>query len=154
MDKSKTLTIKPSAQTEAIQLEIQKKKKQDDHNEKNKQASNLKKQQGKGAWEFLLQRFPRCFMPDDPMPLKRHIEHDIFEDRSIKDKLDLNDFTKTSVRDALIKYCRSKAYHRSVLANDIRIDLSGNEIDDVTLKEKEYSQIRLDVINKKIKPKK
>ena len=120
----------------------------------NKRASDLKQQQGKDAWEFLLQRFPKCFMPHNPLPLKLHIEHDIFEDRSIKDKLEHKDFTKTSLRDALIQYCRSKAYHKSVLANNNRIDLSGNKDGDITLKEKEYSQIRLDVINKKVKDKK
>ncbi len=154
MTERKTLSITPSVQTEELQAKIDKQKNIEKHEAMNKQASELKKQQSKDAWEFLLQRFSKCFMPNNPLPLKLHIEHDIFEDKSIKDKLDLKDFTKTSIRDALIQYCRSKAYHRSVLANNDRIDLSGNKAGDVTLKEKEYSQIRLDVINKKITSKK
>ena len=125
--------------------------KKNTHEEETKKSQELKKQQQKATWKFLQARFPKAIRLDSPLPLKTNIHADIFEDPSIKTKLELGDFNKTAIRDNLTKYCRSKNYHLAVMKNDKRYDLQGNPVEDIS---EEHKQRATEIFNMLSKRKK
>lgn len=87
--------------------------------------------------EYLVERFPRAFMPKgaDKMPLKVGIYHDIRESDSTLSAMRLNA--------ALDDYVRGPKYLRHVVSGANRIDLNGAPVGVVTDQEELSARFRL-----------
>eukprot|EP01035_Chromulina_nebulosa_P023349 gene23349-30257_t len=110
----------------------------------------------KAALDWLSTTFPSCFNTEECLPLKLGISHDISawiaaaQNNSDKALVDTNTRTdtlipfptKTAIRDALSFYTHSLKYQKSLLENDKRYDLNGNEVGAVDAHQKEYARQR------------
>lgn len=70
--------------------------------------------------------FPKCFSLSSPLPLKTKIHEDLF----IHFEGD-KEVTRSKIRGALFLYTSSSEYIKNVISHKKRIDLNGDEIEDV-----------------------
>lgn len=108
-------------------------------------ATALKKRRFSIAVDWLAETYPHCFNPKNPKPLKRGILEDIL-------KQGLWTESKTSLRDTLTFYVSSPFYHQALLKEKARYDLEGNEVEELTASEKEFSKKRLRVLKAESPP--
>lgn len=102
-------------------------------------AIALKKRRFSIAVDWLAKTYPHCFDPKNPKPLKKGILEDIL-------KQGLWTESKTSLRDTLTFYVSSPFYHQALLKEKARYDLEGNEVEELTASEKEFSKQRLKIL--------
>ena len=104
----------------------------------------VKRKTFKTALTWLCETFPRCFNLSTPIPLKRHIEAEIFlylpEDGSISRK---------SIRTVLAFYVKRETYHKSLVENMHRFNLEGFAEEDVDSLHKNHAKAVLEKINRK-----
>lgn len=89
--------------------------------------------------EWLIDHFPGAFFkkPNQIKPLKIGIFDDIIE---FYERMDSPPFSKKAIREALNYYSNSPAYLNSQKTNSARVDLYGNEVDEVTEEQARYAQ--------------
>jgi sRNA-binding protein len=113
-----------------------------------------KNERVKTAFDWLSTTFPSVFNGEVCLPLKLGISQDIAAWKAANDTdnasvdRDINVHsatffpTKTAIRDALSFYTHSLRYQKSILENDKRYDLNGNEAGVVDVEHKEYARQR------------
>ncbi len=89
--------------------------------------------------EWLSDHFPAAFFSQAKQvkPLKIGIFDDIIE---FYERLDVPPYSKTQIREALNYYSGSPAYLSSQKVHAARVDLYGNEVDEVTEEQAKYAQ--------------
>lgn len=88
--------------------------------------------------ELLKVYFPQCFKPiSEVKPLKKGIKEDLIKRLSTLSHIVTED--KACMVKSLSYYVNTAAYHKSVVANAMRVDLDGNEAGAVTAEEAKYS---------------
>ena len=123
------IKVKPTPQQVANQLLQDKKNKQ-----------NRIRQ----ALDWLCNRYPLCFNPKDPKPLKLKIAEDVLIDRdTVTNRLSIP--SKKSLRDAIGFYVNDIKYLKSHIKYDQRINLQGEVIGNelVTRGQKDYTTKQL-----------
>lgn len=85
--------------------------------------------------KFLCDRFPNCFNLYRPVPLKSGIFHDI---KSILSAEGNFEGCSTLYRNALRYYTFSFRYYSSILVQTHRIDLEGNQAEEISLDDKDH----------------
>jgi ProP effector len=128
--------------------------------DQHKKKAKIQKQ--KSGWlehaqygvELLKAYFPACFKEmKEVQPLKIGIKQDLVKRLSTIDNIVITD--KSCMVTSLAYYVNSPAYHKSVVAGAIRIDLDGGPAGAVTVEEEKYSSdCRLAKAQKKNKSKK
>lgn len=93
--------------------------------------------------EWLEETFSQCFSKTEPKPLKLRIEFDLFA--IIKDN---DDFSNMNIRNALGFYTSRLAYQESFLTQSHRIDLDGNEAEELEQKHKDHAATRIEKIQR------
>jgi ProP effector len=90
--------------------------------------------------EFLAAKFPESFSVKGPAkPLKVGIFNDIAEAISDEDPV-----SKTQIRHALRRYTNSWRYLEAVCNGSARVDLQGNDVEELTDEHKSHAQQQLD----------
>lgn len=90
--------------------------------------------------EFLYTEFPQCFKRKDGIkPLKVGIFKDVAERIEGNEKV-----SKTQVRQALRKYTSNWRYLEAVVANSHRVDLDGNQAEEVEAEHVEHAKQALE----------
>lgn len=89
--------------------------------------------------DWLIETFPQTFFKKGKQikPLKIGILDDIFQEYR---KLSPAPFSKKSLRTALAYYCASPAYLNAQKKGRARIDLYGNELEEVTAEQAKYAK--------------
>jgi sRNA-binding protein len=88
--------------------------------------------------ELLKAHFPSCFKElKEISPLKVGIKQDLVKHLSTREDIVLSD--KACMVGSLAYYVNSVAYHKSMQAGMVRIDLEGNSVGVVTEEEAQYS---------------
>ncbi len=87
--------------------------------------------------EWLQQTWPAVFNLEEPKPLKRHIEQDIFPHL-------VSPMSKTQVRQALQAYVSRRAYLQALQQATHRYDLNGVEVEAIEDTQKAYTAERLE----------
>ena len=95
--------------------------------------------------EWLEETFPMCFSKAEPKPLKLRIEFDIFA--LIQENAD---FSNVNIRNALGFYTTRLAYQESFLTHSHRIDLDGNQSDELEQNHKDFALTRIEGLKEKI----
>lgn len=105
------------------------------------QSTPLTKKDKLKTIEWLTEHFPAAFFKkaSDVAPLKIGIFDDIMD---FYERLDSPPFSKKALREALNYYSGSPAYLRCQKAHAARVDLFGNEMDEVTSEQAKYAQQR------------
>ncbi len=116
-----------------------------DQQRKEQREQREKRQKLFKTVEWLEETFPKSFSKTDPKPLKLRIEFDIFE--IIKDN---DDFSNVNIRNALGFYTSRLAYQESFLTHSHRVDLDGNEAEEIEQKHKDFAATRIEEIKLKI----
>jgi len=110
------------------------------------QASGGEKNKQKPAWleqaqygvELLKAHFPHCFKElKEIKPLKIGIKQDLVKHLSSREDIVIGD--KACMVTSLSYYVNSIAYHKSMIAGAMRVDLEGNPVAPVTAEEAHYS---------------
>lgn len=88
--------------------------------------------------ELLKVYFPQSFKPiSEVKPLKKGIKEDLIKRLSTLSQIVTED--KACMVKSLAYYVNTAAYHKSVVANAVRVDLDGNQSGTVTAEEAKYS---------------
>ena len=116
-----------------------------DQERKEQQEQRTKRQKLFTTVEWLEETYPNCFSKDTPKPLKLRIEFDIFA--IIKDN---DDFSNVNIRNALGFYTSRLAYQESFLTHSHRVDLEGNDVEELEQKHKDFAATRIQEIKAKI----
>jgi len=113
---------------------------------KKKPVKNMSEKKQKPTWlehaqygvELLRAYFPLCFKEvKETKPLKIGIKQDLVIALSTRDEIVLGD--KACMVSSLAYYVGSIAYHKSMIAGEVRIDLQGNPAGIVTQEEAEHA---------------
>lgn len=121
----------------------------------NKQNANNvqpKKHTAKEIIEFLNKKFPKCFFVENESirPIKLGIIEDIVA--VLGDEIGSEkEFSKTTIRRGLKAYANSYAYLKSCKEGAKRLDLDGNEGEELISEHIEYAAKRVEEIKKKSK---
>lgn len=94
--------------------------------------------QMKLALDWLIDTYPLCFNKNEPKPLKRRIEKDVFAE--LPEELP---FSRLSIREAIAYYTRSPKYRQALIDNSHRYDLQGEEIEEILPKHQQLAQDQL-----------
>ncbi|GHT93586.1 hypothetical protein FACS1894122_09020 [Alphaproteobacteria bacterium] len=89
--------------------------------------------------QWLFEQYPLCFRKIDPLPLKVGIINDILA--TIPEDSELS---KSSFRKTIAGYTHTKAYLQSLISNQYRYDLAGNQTEEVSEDNKQSAQLKLD----------
>lgn len=117
-------------------------------NTEEKTADAPKVEEGKSGPEpkeivaYLVKTYPNCFAAESSKsakPLKIGLFNDLIE----RINWDEVEFSKTKLRVAIRYYTNSWEYLSSIVAGAKRVDLDGNEGEEVTSEHAEYAQARL-----------
>lgn len=102
--------------------------------------NNAKKEKVK-VIEWLVEHFPSAFFskPKQIKPLKIGLYDDLID---FYERLESPPFSKKLLREALNYYSGSPAYLNSQKSGAARVDLYGNEIDEVTEEQAKYAHQR------------
>ncbi|WP_032112705.1 ProQ/FINO family protein [Candidatus Paracaedibacter symbiosus] len=90
------------------------------------------------ALDWLKETYPLCFKKNEPVPLKKRIEKDIFA--VLPDNLP---FSKVSIRDAIRFYAHWNQYQTALITASHRYNLQGEAVEEVTEHEKEFARQQL-----------
>ncbi len=102
------------------------------------EARRKRFEQLKFALDWLVENYPLCFNKENPRPLKKRIEKDIFID--LPEGLS---FSKISIREALHYYTSSSQYRKNLIETSHRCNLQGEIGEEVTTNEKQLAQEQL-----------
>jgi sRNA-binding protein len=94
------------------------------------------------ATTWLCKTFPDSFNWEQPKPLKRNIQHDIYAFLT-KVEVEPDQPSKTLIRSALNYYTGRYAYLKTTLSQTHRTDLQGKEAEEVCQAHKDYAQALL-----------
>ncbi|GAB4221725.1 MAG: ProQ/FINO family protein [Francisella sp.] len=97
-------------------------------------------------FQWLCNRFPKCFDPINKKPLKIGISEDI---EIIYQNEHYAPIDKMILRNVLRRYVGDNRYHKAVFELKKRFDLYGNPVEDFSPEHIEYSKKRLDEIAEK-----
>ena len=100
-----------------------------------KQRLEMKKQ----AIGWLCTQYPLCFNKEEPMPLKRRIEKDLWADALPPDL----PFSHLNIREAIAYYVGSPKYLEALLTATHRYDLQGQKVEEVTVEQQQFAQKKL-----------
>lgn len=92
--------------------------------------------------KWLTRTFPQCFNLQNPIPLKRKIEHDIFFYLPNN-----NSLSKKSIRKALTFYTYNEKYQTAVLKGIYRFDLEGKTVERISSRHKEFARNKISFWN-------
>ncbi|OJW52782.1 MAG: hypothetical protein BGO67_10385 [Alphaproteobacteria bacterium 41-28] len=92
--------------------------------------------------KWLTRTFPQCFNLQNPKPLKRRIERDIYFYLP-KD----NSLSKKSIRKALAFYTYNEKYQIAVLKGIYRFDLEGKTVERISSRHKEFARNKISFWN-------
>jgi sRNA-binding protein len=95
------------------------------------------------ATTWLCKTFPDSFNWEQPKPLKRNIQHDIYAALAKVKVEHSNQPSKTLIRNALNYYTGRYAYLKATLSQTHRIDLQGKEAEEICQAHKDYAQALL-----------
>lgn len=127
-------------------IKDEKKKKKGEENSKEEpnplENSYEKKKRVLVSIKCLKKTYPKCFDRKNPKPLKKGIMNDILQQRLWKQ-------SKTSLKHAISFYVGSPLYHQAILEENFRINLNGENVEEINESEKEYSKIKLEKIKNK-----
>jgi sRNA-binding protein len=127
-------------------IKDEKKKKKEQQNSKEKpnplENSYEKKKRVLASVKCLKKTYPKCFDRKNPKPLKKGIMNDILQQGLWKQ-------SKTSLKHAISFYVGSPLYHQAILEGNFRINLNGENVEEVNESEKEYSKIKLEKLKNK-----
>lgn len=99
------------------------------------EARRKRFEQLKLALDWLVGNYPLCFNKENPRPLKKRIEKDIF--MNLPEDLP---FSKISIREALHYYTSSSQYRSNLIEASHRCNLQGEMGEEVTANEKQLAQ--------------
>ena len=99
-----------------------------------------KRENFKKTLTWLKETFPDCFNLSNPIPLKRHIEADIFV-QIPKD----GSLSRKSIRNVLAFYVRRNGYLKALLENAHRFNLAGDPVEEVDSDHREYAKAALEM---------
>lgn len=116
------------------------------HLEKELRERDESRKQIQQAIDWLCQTFPECFSFKKPIPLKRHIEKDIFPHLPKDDSI-----SKTVLEAAIVYYTRNIRYQKAVFTYKHRFDLEGNIVDTVKTRDKDYAEKRIAWVEDKLR---
>jgi ProP effector len=94
------------------------------------------RQAARAALALLCQRWPKCFNPDDPRPLKIGIAHDLTRELG-------EAALRPELKAALNLYCGNVGYLSTLRAGRSRLDLQGNEVGVVSREDELRAAARL-----------
>jgi ProP effector len=104
------------------------------------EARRKRFEQLKLALDWLVENYPLCFNKENPRPLKKRIEKDIFID--LPEGLS---FSKISLREALHYYTSSSQYRQNLIDASHRYNLQGEAGEEITENEKQLAQEQLTI---------
>jgi ProP effector len=113
-------------------------KKEQDVKKIQMEARRKRFEQLKLALDWLVENYPLCFNKENPRPLKKRIEKDIF--MNLPEGLS---FSKISIREALHYYTSSSQYRKNLIEASHRCSLQGEIGEEVTTNEKQLAQEQL-----------
>ena len=137
-EKNKSTLIKKSAAKQRV--------KNPQELEKTLREREDSRKQIQAAINWLCQTFPECFNFKSPVPLKRHIEKDIWEHMSKEVS-----FSKAIIKAAIIYYTRNVRYQKAVQSYKHRFDLEGNLVDRVKEDDRDYAEKRIAWVEDKMR---
>jgi Activator of osmoprotectant transporter ProP len=135
----KKLTLKATLSPEKLaELNRLKYMKRDTYVRRDQEASRKLLRE---TFHWLYKTFPKAFNRLKPVPLKLQIEQDIFT------KLpEEGDLSRKKIRLALKVYTRGEAYHKAIVDQEWRMDLNGNQAEQIQEDHKSYAKERLEKI--------
>ena len=98
------------------------------------------------AIEWLCATFPECFNFKKPIPLKNHIENDIFPHLPADGSIGPN-----VLKAAIVYYTRNIRYQKAVSTYKHRFDLDGNIVATVKSPDKDYAEKRIAWVEDKLR---
>jgi len=100
-------------------------------------------EQARYGVELLKVHFPSCFGEREAIrPLKTGIRQDLVKELGAHEDIALGD--KACMVSSLAYYVNSVGYHKSVVVDADRVDLTGQAVGKVTAEEAQYSKLRLE----------
>lgn len=110
------------------------------------EAKRKRFSQMKLALDWLVDAYPLCFNKDEPKPIKRHIEKDIFANLSQE-----LSFSRLSIREAIAYYTRSPKYRQALINNSHRYNLQGEQVEEIRPEHQLLAQEQLIIFAEKQK---
>jgi sRNA-binding protein len=109
-------------------------------NTHNLQAHRQRLNSIRNAATWLCKTFPDSFSWEEPKPLKRNIQHDIYASLT---KVESDQPSKTLIRSALNYYTSRYAYLKATLSHTHRVDLKAKQIEEICQTHKDHAQMLL-----------
>ena len=111
---------------------------EDEKEHKKTEPQQKSREKFKHVLDWVLGSFPQCFNLENPLPLKRQVEFDIFARLPVDGSI-----SKISIRSVLRYYVNRIPYQEAVLAEQRRFDLQGIPVEEIAENQKEYTRKQL-----------
>ena len=132
-----------------VQAEKEKRREGKEQAQKEREARQKKREGIKVTLAWLYEQFPSCFNQNELKPLKLNIDKDLLPFLEKE-----NSPSKAKLRDALTYYTNNIHYLKAVINGTHRYDLDGQQVEEITQKQKDFAHDKLEKILQSIKAKK
>lgn len=121
------------------QIKAEKRQQLYEQRQQERDSKQKKKDEIKASLAWLYGKFSTCFNPQDLKPLKLNIDKDLYPFLEQE-----GSSSKAKLRDALTYYISNIHYLKAVISGTHRYDLKGQEIEEITQKQKDFAQHKLE----------